>query len=617
VADFKTPNLAGSSAELNSVLNKFDSIKSEVSAGLELDASALTSTLNTSIVDDLTSKLKSLVPEIPALPNVNLQSEMSSLLSISQDTVAGQLEFAAKQADLKSKFGDGLTAGGFDLDTLTTNAAAAQTAALTATTDISSATSALSTAKETATSSLDTALDASLKLDRSNIPNPTGLLNNLSESSTSAISALSSEASATTALANVKGAATRIQDVIPNFELPAAGGDAFQKAAAVLQAEVDTEKEEISLVLNNPKLEEDIKAKAAELKQFKRDAPKVLPTEDSGAFAVTTKAKEITITTVPEEASASSTEEKIDNGGTIKTTQTTAKDSIKEVASTGGEKTILRANVAPHGFSRRPTSTVEEVSATSTKESPSTIKKETRTWTDSNGDSGTVEIDVITLANKPVQVQNVYGYPAEQRFSKKGKKKSQVKKPIYRAGGEQSVVRGARAKRDSSYKDNRDRFSMDENGKILIGWADKNGNPPLPDGTFADGIWYRRYFYSNEFRRINVNTKKKPEGIYKVNYKYNENYDPSFDGDEGVVKDKGNPKEVSSPTPGLETEKPLVIDGVVMDGTMQYSYQAAAEPTAEELAADAEFDAYGDTDELDDFGGTYDETNSDINSDDW
>ena len=54
-----------------------------------------------------------------------------------------------------------------------------------------------------------------------------------------------------------------------------------------------------------------------------------------------------------------------------------------------------------------------------------------------------------------------------------------------------------------------------------------------------------------------------------------------------------------------------------MDGTMQYSYQAAAEPTAEELAADAEFEAYGDTDELDEFGGTYDKTNTSMNDDDW
>ena len=82
MADFKTPNLSGSSPELNEVLGKFDSIKGEVSDGLESEASVLASTLNTSVEGDLKSKLGDLVPEIPTLPNVNLQSEMSSLLDI-------------------------------------------------------------------------------------------------------------------------------------------------------------------------------------------------------------------------------------------------------------------------------------------------------------------------------------------------------------------------------------------------------------------------------------------------------------------------------------------------------------------------------------------------------
>lgn len=96
MADFKTPNLAGASPEFNEVLSKFDSIKGEVAAGLELDASTLANTLNTSVVEDLKGKLGDLVPEIPELPNVNLQSEMSSLVNIDQTTVAGQLDFAAK-----------------------------------------------------------------------------------------------------------------------------------------------------------------------------------------------------------------------------------------------------------------------------------------------------------------------------------------------------------------------------------------------------------------------------------------------------------------------------------------------------------------------------------------
>ena len=46
MADFKTPDLAGASATFNAVLNKFDSIKAEVAAALEEEASVIAATLN-------------------------------------------------------------------------------------------------------------------------------------------------------------------------------------------------------------------------------------------------------------------------------------------------------------------------------------------------------------------------------------------------------------------------------------------------------------------------------------------------------------------------------------------------------------------------------------------
>ena len=522
MADFKTPSLAGASLEFNEVLGKFDSIKSEVVAGLELDASALAATLNTSVLGDLTSKLKNLVPELPELPNVNLQSEMSSLLDIDQGTLAGQLEFATKQAELKTKFGEGLTAGGFDLDTLVTSADSAQTAALTATSNLTSATSALASAKETATSSLDTAFDASLKYDRSNIPNPTAIVNDLTNASSSAISAISAEGVATSAFANAKGVATRIQDVVPNFELPAAGGVAFEKASAVLQPTVDTVKEDSSIVLSNPKLDEDIKAKSDELKEFVRDAPKVLPTENKGAYAVATKSKEITITHVPEEGEKDSTDvstEIREDGATITTTVTTASDGSQKITTTGGGETVIRYNVAPHGFSRRPTHKKEKVTKSATKDSPSTIKTETKTWTDSDGNSGTVEIDIITLSDKPAKLIGVKG----RKSGSKGFKK------IAAAGS----VSNSRL----------DRYSIDKNGRILIGWADSNGDAPLADGTFANGIWVKRTKYDASGAKKDKITGKRDGAIYKIDYQYNDNYDPTFDGNEERVKDKGSPKQ--------------------------------------------------------------------------
>jgi hypothetical protein len=85
-------------------------------------------------------------------------------------------------------------------------------------------------------------------------------------------------------------------------------------------------------------------------------------------------------------------------------------------------------------------------------------------------------------------------------------------------------------------------FSVDNNGRILIGWADSNGSPPLPDGTFANGIWTRRYQYDATGAKPDKITGKKSESIYKVSYQYNDNYDPTFNGNEESVKDKGSPK---------------------------------------------------------------------------
>jgi len=524
MANFKTPNLAGTSAEFNSVLNTFDSIKSIVVAGLEAEASVLVAILTVSVVGDLASQLGDLVPDLPELPNLNLQSEMSSLLDIDQSTLAGQLEFANKKAVLEFQFGEGLTAGGYDLDTLTTNATAAKIAALTVATDIAFATTAFSDARGEVTSSLDTALDASLKLDRSNIPNPTALINDLSTSTTSAISALSSQASSFQSLTDARGAGTRIQDVVPNFEVLAAGGVAFEKASAVLQPTVDTVKEEVSTVVSNLKLAKAQVELGKTFEQFERDTPKVLPSVNAGAFTVTNKSKKITITYIPEEGTVSSsageTKEFQQDGATVTSTVTTAKDSVTKVTTTSGGETILRANVSAHGFSRRPTNKIEKIFQTATKENPSTFKTETRTWTDANGNSGTVKIDIITLSDKAVKLTVVRGRPS-------GKSLARV---ISVAGNPPAYG---------------DVYSVDKNGRILIGWADSNGNAPLEDGTFANGIWVRRRYYDTSGVKPNIITGKKDEFIYKVSYQYNDNYDPTFNGNEEAVKDKGSPKQES------------------------------------------------------------------------
>jgi hypothetical protein len=236
---------------------------------------------------------------------------------------------------------------------------------------------------------------------------------------------------------------------------------------------------------------------------------------------VTNKAKKITITHSPDEttviSSAGETKEFQQDGATITSTVTTATESVTKVTTTSGGETNLRANVATHGFSRRPTNKIEKIFQTATKDNPNTFKTETRTWTDANGNSGTIKIDIITLSDKAVKLAVVRGRPS-------GKSSPRV---ISVAGNPPAYG---------------DVYSVDKNGRILIGWADSNGNAPLEDGTFANGIWVRRRYYDATGAKPDKITGKKDEFIYKVSYQYNDNYDPTFNGNEEAVKDKGSPK---------------------------------------------------------------------------
>ena len=117
MANIKIPNLCGANAEFNSVQNKFESLLSDAVAGLESEASSLASTLD-SAVTSLTTDLRDLMPEVPSLPEVNLQSLLTSLSSLTP----GTSEHTTLLTKIKTDFETELTAAGKSLDTLVTNA---------------------------------------------------------------------------------------------------------------------------------------------------------------------------------------------------------------------------------------------------------------------------------------------------------------------------------------------------------------------------------------------------------------------------------------------------------------------------------------------------------------
>jgi len=286
MADFKIPNLCGASPEFNAIQTKFESMMTSAIDGLEVDASALKATLDTDVTS-LVADLKAMIPELPALPNVNLQAQLTSLSGLS----VGSGQYNTLLADLTTKFGSALTAGGFSLDTLVSDAASA----ITGGTDLCSA--------------------------------------------------------------------------VPNFQVPAIGGDAVQKAIEVLQPAIDSAKEEVSVILVNANFTAAKTAVETAVKKMQTEVSTdvdvvsntitgtVIPTADIGAFAVSKEFIEVAFT-----------------GGIKKEITVPLKGLEKLQAAIN--KTV-QPNVSSKGFSRRPQIVSEEFKTTGAltlKYEPSRIK---------------------------------------------------------------------------------------------------------------------------------------------------------------------------------------------------------------------------------------------------
>ena len=122
MADFKTADICGASPNLNSVLEKMDSLKNSLSSSLTVDPSALSSTLS-SKVGELSSSLSGMIPELPSAPDVSLQAELTALSNINLSLPSGLLEYRSKLDSITNQFGDSLTNAGVSLDNLVSQVA--------------------------------------------------------------------------------------------------------------------------------------------------------------------------------------------------------------------------------------------------------------------------------------------------------------------------------------------------------------------------------------------------------------------------------------------------------------------------------------------------------------
>ena len=113
--DFKTPNLCGANESLNNILSAQDDMKKTLKSSIAggLDASALATAVGANL-DTLKANITGLLPELPTIPDINLQSELTSLLALP----VGSAQYLSKLASLRTQFGDALSLQGLDFDSL-------------------------------------------------------------------------------------------------------------------------------------------------------------------------------------------------------------------------------------------------------------------------------------------------------------------------------------------------------------------------------------------------------------------------------------------------------------------------------------------------------------------
>jgi len=122
MADFKTPNLCGANPELNNALSKIDDLIGNIDSKISSAASEAAAAIETGLAN-VKAGLDGLAIDLPEIPDVNFQSELTGLINdIDKTTIQGLATFNSKLAQLELDFGDTLKEKGLTLDSLITDA---------------------------------------------------------------------------------------------------------------------------------------------------------------------------------------------------------------------------------------------------------------------------------------------------------------------------------------------------------------------------------------------------------------------------------------------------------------------------------------------------------------
>ena len=125
MANFTIPNLCGASPELNLASTKIADLENEITSKLDAVASEAAAAFDSALAD-VKDGLDGLALDLPEVPNVNFQAEITSLINdIDKTTLEGITAFNNKLAELEKDFGETLKEKGLELDKLITDATSA------------------------------------------------------------------------------------------------------------------------------------------------------------------------------------------------------------------------------------------------------------------------------------------------------------------------------------------------------------------------------------------------------------------------------------------------------------------------------------------------------------
>ena len=120
MADFTTANLEGANELFNKTATDAKALKDQLVAQHGADASTMKTAVESKVAD-LQTSLSSMIPELPTVPNVNMQGEFAGLADIDISTPQGLEQYKAQVSNIESQFGTAMKDKGLDIFVVPSN----------------------------------------------------------------------------------------------------------------------------------------------------------------------------------------------------------------------------------------------------------------------------------------------------------------------------------------------------------------------------------------------------------------------------------------------------------------------------------------------------------------